>query len=146
MPLRGPLRFFWHSLLCTHREIKSATQFWEKVLHTRCRWDTLKGALLKKGCGFKCPCDSCVPQKQPLDCFQHRICNITSDHPSLKGIGKMWGAGSTITQRDGSGVNQGGGNISSRPGKEPHTTRMRRTRQQRAWHNLFCQSWHWWYW
>lgn len=31
----------------------------------------------------------------------------------------MWGAGSTITQRDGSGVNQGGRNISSRPGKEP---------------------------
>lgn len=54
-----------------------------------------------------------------MDCFQYRICNITSDHPSLKGIRKMWGSGSTITQRDGSGVNQGGRNISSRPGKEP---------------------------
>lgn len=47
----------------------------------------------------------------------------------LKGIGKTrgWGGGITITQRDGSDVNQGAGAVSSRAGKEPRTTRMRRT-------------------
>lgn len=140
MPHRG-LRGSFSTVCCVLTgEIKSAMQFWAQMLQTRCRWGTLQRAL-RKGCSFRRPW-LLGSSKAAIDCFQYKTCNATSDHPSLKGIGKTrgWGGGHYHYTERWPDVNQGAGSRQqqSREGA-PRTTRMRSDNRQ-MWRNLFHRA------